>query len=95
MDLKEDHILGDAVNSHWYYRAKAAAIQSLLEGKPARLLIDVDAGSGVFSCKLLDAGLVERSICVDPCYELEGDEHYNGRKLSFCRQLVEGPYLDS
>ena len=69
MDLKEEKaISGDPLN-HWYYISKGRAIKSLLGQKPIENLLDVGAGSGVFSKMLVDDGCAAKSVCVDPNYE--------------------------
>jgi len=37
MDLKEEEILGDQVDAHWYYKAKKAALLRDLRGHWAGL----------------------------------------------------------
>lgn len=32
MDVKEEEILGDRINSHWYYVSKGRAVNTLLSG---------------------------------------------------------------
>jgi len=40
MDLKEEEILGDQVEAHWYYKAKAAALLRDLSGfTPTSVLV--------------------------------------------------------
>ncbi|MEJ0047981.1 MAG: hypothetical protein WDN04_19060 [Rhodospirillales bacterium] len=44
MDIKEQDILGDAIDQHWYYRAKAAAMTRLLAaGRSAACWMSVPA----------------------------------------------------
>ena len=57
MDLKEEAILGAAIGSHWYYVAKGRALCAMLGGIRVPEVLDVGAGSGVFSRQLLDAGV--------------------------------------
>ncbi len=82
MDIKEQDILGDAIDQHWYYRAKAAAMTRLLAGRPVGGVLDVGAGVGFFSRRLLDQGARE-AVCVDPAYEHEHDEVHAGRPIRF------------
>jgi SAM-dependent methyltransferase len=82
MDIKEQDILGDAIGQHWYYRAKGAAMRSLLGEKPVRHVLDVGAGSGVFSRLLLDHGATE-ATCVDPGYPTEHTEQQGGKPIRF------------
>ena len=71
MDLKEEQALGGEAAEHWYYISKGRAIKSLLGAKPIKSLLDVGAGSGVFSKMLTDEGRAARAICIDPNYEDE------------------------
>ena len=69
MDLKEESTIGGDPQRHWYYIAKGRAIKSMLGAVPIETLLDVGAGSGVFSRQLVDDGLADRAICVDPHYD--------------------------
>lgn len=69
MDLKERRAIDGDPSGHWYYISKGRAIKSLLGRKPIKNLLDVGAGSGVFSKMLVGEGRVSRATCVDPGYE--------------------------
>jgi len=71
MDLKEEEILGDSVHSHWYYRSKLMGMAKFLPRKYYNHCLDVGAGSGFFSEKLLSMKRVERVTCVDIGYSDE------------------------
>lgn len=86
MDVKEEDILGDAVRSHWYYVSKGRALRSMLRGVPTQSVLDVGAGSGVFSRSLLDERS-ERAVCVDPAYPRDWDELQNGKPIAFRRAI--------
>jgi len=86
MDVKEEDILGDAVRTHWYYVAKGRALRAMLRGVPARSILDVGAGSGVFSRTLL-AGPSERAVCVDPAYPRDWEEDQDGKPIAFRRAI--------
>jgi hypothetical protein len=90
MDVKELDIFGADVASHWYYVAKGRALRSLVAGAPADAVLDVGAGSGVFSRQLLDAGLCRRAVCVDPAYPADSRELHNGREIRFVRAPPAG-----
>ena len=83
MDLKELEILGDQVDAHWYYRAKAAAMRRMLAGTSFRQVLDVGAGSGFFSRHLLDNTDATGAVCVDPNYPDEHDETQHGKPIRF------------
>lgn len=68
MDLKEEQAIGGDPSNHWYYIAKGRAIKSMLGREPVDAVLDVGAGSGVFSRQLVGDGLARRAICVDPHY---------------------------
>jgi 2-polyprenyl-3-methyl-5-hydroxy-6-metoxy-1,4-benzoquinol methylase len=80
-----DLIEGDLVNpiSHWYYRHKFWFIKNSLRGKPPieSRLVDIGAGSALFSKELLRLGKVESVVAVDTGYEEEFDD--TELKISF------------
>jgi hypothetical protein len=41
VDVKESDLLGDAIHSHWYYRAKAVALLDLLGDERNRVVADI------------------------------------------------------
>lgn len=87
MDLKEENLLGDNVNHHWYYRAKLAAlVQATSDLLPSHVL-DVGAGSGFFSKGLILAGRATSATCLDPLYPAERDESVSGGWIRFRRSL--------
>ncbi len=92
MDLKEVSILGDAIDTHWYYLAKGRAMRAMLGDHRAAAVLDVGAGSGVFSRQLLDAGVVDEATCVDIGYTSERDEIHNGKPLRFKRAADRSTY---
>lgn len=87
MDLKEEHLLGEQVASHWYYRAKLAALLQTLDGNVAGEVLDVGAGSGFFSRALLERTAATGSTCVDPGYPMDVDETVTAKPLRFRRQI--------
>ena len=91
MDVKEETILGPDIASHWYYVAKGRALRRLLATCAAREVLDVGAGSGVFSRQLLDAGICQSAVCVDTAYESDRSELHNGKEIRFRRAVEEVP----
>ncbi len=87
MDLKEEAILGAAIGSHWYYVAKGRALRAMLGGVRVPEVLDVGAGSGVFSRQLLDAGVCGSAVCVDPGYACERTERHRGHAIEFRRSV--------
>jgi SAM-dependent methyltransferase len=85
MDLKEQDILGDASESHWYYRSKSDALIRLLSSRAPRRILDVGAGSGFFSHELLARTSASEALCVDTGYDGDRDELSSGKPLRFRR----------
>src|SRR5690348_13592514 len=87
MDVKELDILGDRIEQHWYYVAKANALLQFLQEYRLHEVLDVGAGSGFFSKRLLSAGVCQRAVCVDTAYETERIETCCGRQITFLRNV--------
>src|SRR5262245_31943972 len=85
MDLKEQDILGSHSATHWYYVSKGRVLRRLLGDVKADWVLDVGAGSGIFSRQLVDAGLCQRAVCIDPAYLEERVELHNGKEVEFIR----------
>jgi len=92
MDLRETEILGDRVGDHWYYVSKARLLASLLNGVQVKDVLDVGAGSAVFSRFLLDRGVCARAVCVDTSYAEDKEELHNGRPLFMRREMAGGQF---
>jgi hypothetical protein len=89
MDLKEERAIGGDPQSHWYYISKGRAIRSLIgEDHHARVL-DVGAGSGVFSRMLTAEGIAERATCVDPNYTDAQMRTASNARVSYVRSVAE------
>ena len=86
LDVKEAETLGQALDRHWYYRSKGLALDTMLRGRSFRTVLDIGAGSGIFSKHLLLGG-AESAICMDPAYQREGWELFNGKPIRFLRQI--------
>lgn len=87
MDVKEESILGSEIATHWYYVAKGRALRRFLGNIKAESVLDVGAGSGIFSRQLLDAGICQEALCVDPAYRAERAEFHHGRPIRFVRSV--------
>ncbi len=87
MDLKEEDILGEKIYSHWYYRAKGKAMREMIGNKKIDEVLDVGAGSGIFSRQLLDHGITNSAVCVDPNYAEEKEEQQNGKPIKFVKSV--------
>ena len=89
MDLKERQLLSEGAAQHWYYRAKADALDRIVSQVPGTVL-DVGAGAGLFSRHLLERG-AGQATCVDPGYDAAWDEEHAGRPLLFRRHAPKQP----
>ena len=87
MDLKEQDILGSAIDKHWYYVSKGRAMRSLLSGIKVDEVLDVGAGSGIFSRQLIQAGICRGGVCVDTEYQDETKESLKNGELTFVRSI--------
>ncbi|MFZ5616804.1 MAG: class I SAM-dependent methyltransferase [Pseudomonadota bacterium] len=89
MDLKEEQAIGGDPAAHWYYISKGRAIRSLIgEGSFASLL-DVGAGSGVFSRMLTRDGVADEAVCVDPNYTDEWLAEHREGAVRYVRSVAE------
>jgi SAM-dependent methyltransferase len=86
MDIKEEDILGEHITQHWYYASKGRAMRRFIGGVARRSLLDVGAGSGVFSKILLDHGS-SQAVCVDPAYGADHDGEHQGKTIQFVRAV--------
>jgi len=86
MDVKEEQLLGGAVGEHWYYRSKQLALDSLLRRVPYTRVLDIGAGSAVFSKHLLENG-AKSAVCVDPAYASENQQSYCGKPIRYVRDV--------
>ena len=91
LDLKEEAILGTAIKDHWYYVSKGRALRTMIGTEPVDEVLDVGAGSGVFTKQLLECGLARRGVCVDPGYESDHVDIHNGRRIAFVRHVDDVP----
>ncbi len=87
MDLKEEAVLGEHIDQHWYYQSKAQMLASHLEPSVKKVL-DVGAGSGWFSRWLINRQLASNATLVDPGYDREHRESLGtGKSLNFKRDI--------
>lgn len=87
MDLKETDILGTRIEQHWYYRSKAKAMARLLSGTSPSVILDIGAGSGFFSKKLLSNTSAKEAWCVDISYESDSDISEAGKSVYFRKSV--------
>lgn len=86
MDLREEHAIGGDPARHWYYISKGRAIKALLGPGKAKSLLDVGAGSGVFSKMLVSEGRALSAVCVDPNYD-DGWLARSAPRVSYVRSI--------
>lgn len=88
MDIKEEQILGASVYKHWYYVSKNKAIQMLLKPLAVGNVLDIGAGSGVFSKFLLETDLAASARCVDTAYQFDDKlETHNDKNIKFVKSV--------
>ncbi|MBM3485530.1 MAG: class I SAM-dependent methyltransferase [Alphaproteobacteria bacterium] len=86
MDVKEEEILGEHVSSHWYYVSKGRALRAFVAGIAPRSILDIGAGSGIFSKLLIEHGAAEATL-VDTAYENDRDVDHRGKPIRFRRHI--------
>jgi hypothetical protein len=91
MDLKEEKILGNKIHDHWYYVSKGRAMCKFIGGMEIPEVLDIGAGSGIFSRQLLDEGLCDSAVCLDPNYPEEKTDNHNGKQIHFVK-TINKPY---
>ena len=87
MDLKEEDILGADIGRHWYYRAKAAALRRAVASLAPRHILDIGAGSGFFSRRLLADTDARSALCVDTGYATDRDDSASGKPVLYRRAI--------
>lgn len=87
MDVKEEQHFGHILDEHWYYKSKGLALDEMLRGLSFHTALDIGAGSGVFSKRLLRQN-VAAAVCVDPAYAQEDRlENFHGKPIRFVREI--------
>ncbi|MDZ7628298.1 MAG: methyltransferase domain-containing protein [Parvularculaceae bacterium] len=89
MDLKEERAIGGDPASHWYYISKGRAIRALIGEAHHDGVLDVGAGSGVFSRMLTAEGIAERATCVDPNYSDAQMKTASTGRVRYVRSVTE------
>lgn len=87
MDVKEIDILGDEINTHWYYISKAKALLKFIKSKKPYKIMDVGAGSGYFSKFLLSQTSADEAWCVDISYSKDSDLLESNKPIHFLRSM--------
>ncbi len=89
MDLKEEAAIGGDPANHWYYVSKARAIKRMIASGPTDRILDVGAGSGVFSKMLIEDGISRSATCVDPNYTDAQIAAWPAPGLDYVREVEE------
>jgi 2-polyprenyl-3-methyl-5-hydroxy-6-metoxy-1,4-benzoquinol methylase len=87
MDLREENAISGDPSAHWYYISKGRAIKALLGARPIEKLLDVSAGSGVFSKMLVNEGCAAEATCLDPNYADEFIGKRRTDKVAYVRNV--------
>jgi hypothetical protein len=93
LDLKEESILGDAISDHWYYVSKGRALIAALPNVGFESVLDIGAGSGVFSKLMLRQDVCRQAVCVDTGYEYDRDTVYCDKPLLMRQRVVDSDSL--
>ena len=89
MDIKEKSILGENAYSHWYYVSKGLALRRFINNIRFKNILDVGAGSGIFSKQLLKNTMAMEATCLDIGYEGKSEEEYCNKKINFTRNISQ------
>src|SRR5205807_6393354 len=85
MDLKETALLGADADRHWCYASKSRALRRCFVDRHPEHILDVGAGSGIFSKMLLRWTTAKSATCVDTGYTADWSETQDGKPLAFRR----------
>lgn len=87
MDLKESAVLGADIETHWYYQAKLEALVAFLGRRDPAHILDIGAGSGFFTRRLLAHPHAREAWCVDIGYAADHDLTESGKPIHFRRRI--------
>jgi trans-aconitate methyltransferase len=87
MDLKEEDILKDNIYFHWYYVAKGLALLDFIKNIKVDSILDIGAGSGIFSKKLLQYTEAKDATCLDSGYVSEKEEVFLNKKINYIKSI--------
>jgi len=87
LDLKELEQIDSGGLKHWYYRSKFFALKHLLKNIKPLEILDVGAGSGIFSKMLLMNDFCRSACCLDTGYEYDSAEFVNGKKIKYVKGI--------
>ena len=89
MDLKEEAVLTCDPSEHWYYHSKAKAMLRYLGNYSSGQVLDVGAGSGLFSREILHHTDAKEALCIDTSYSIERDEMVSAKPIRFRRDFED------
>src|SRR5579862_1107675 len=87
MDIKEAELFKGAIADHFYYRAKLAAVKTLIDSFSPKRILDVGAGTGFFSESLLKQTSAAEATCVDTGYASDSERLVEGKPLFYRRHV--------
>jgi len=87
LDLKELEQIDSGGLQHWYYRSKFLAVKHLIRNIRAEKILDVGAGSGIFSKMLLMDNFSRSAYCLDTGYKYDRAEFINGKKILYINNI--------
>jgi SAM-dependent methyltransferase len=87
MDLKEEASLGPDPDRHWYYASKSRMLLASLGTRAPTRILDVGAGSGLFSRMLLCRTAAAAATCVDTGYQADRVDVACGKPIVFARSV--------
>ena len=87
MDLKENAILGDQINNHWYYKAKFQKVFEYIRFLDLSSVLDVGSGSSFFSKEIAKFMNVNDIWCIDTNYKSDYDEVLNSTKFHYRKSI--------
>jgi len=91
LDLRELEQIDDDGLQHWYYRSKFLAVKRLIKNIHSEEILDVGAGSGIFSKMLLMDNFCRSACCLDTGYEYAKAEFVHGKKIEYIKKIDSIP----
>jgi len=83
MDLKETDILGESIDTHWYYISKAKMLKKMTSSISDAKILDIGAGSAFFSKYLLSNTNATECVCIDTSYARDHEELIQGKPIAY------------
>lgn len=87
MDLKELEQIDANEFRHWYYRSKFLALKKMIDNIQADEILDVGAGSGIFSKMMLMDNSCQSACCLDTGYTFNKIDFINGHQIQYLNKI--------